>query len=339
MDNNNPHNQNNFPPYDNPQVFNGQLPPSVPQPSIGQPMNQPLMSQPMPMQPATKSPKRPMDPAKKRKLIFGLLVGGVALALCIAAVIIVPILLKIDYSSTYAVAKELKPKIDDIYYSYDCEYVVDRVKSTYFSDKEYAEFVENCKNLYSGSIDELVDKLENTDGVKRNNEIATQFKKFKSEYVQISSGSEENLSNKLALWQATHDYNYALDNLNYSSSSDAEITAAANILIDSGNDTLKTYGEGWLERTLIVATAYRTYRSNYNMEAYKDYSNKSSELSSWIAANKPSLETIAPLDFKDATEMYSEFNKLYNLISETYEQNYNTGSGDCDEFLGEVYCE
>ena len=314
-----------------------------PQQNIGQPMMQPNMVQPYP-QPMMRPPKQPMDPAKKKKLILGLAIGGGVLVLGIAAAILIPILLKINYASAYEAAKELKPDVYEIYQSYDCGYVVDYFDSTYTSIKTYNEYIEKCKEVYNSETDDLVAKLENTDGVKRNGEIKAQFEKFKAEYTAVSSGDAEGLAEKLALWQAWHNMKVTSSDLDYSSSSDAEFTTAANYLINSGNETLKTYGEGWLQRSLEVAAAYRTYRntswssSDYNTNR-DNYNNKRAELSDWVAANKPDINTVAPLNFNDTSKMYSEFNKLYDLIARTYEQNYNSGSGDCTEFLGEVYCE
>ena len=285
--------------------------------------------------------KQPMDPVKKKKLVIGFSVGGVALALGIAALIIVPILLRIDYSSAYSAIKELKPMVYDIYHSYDCGYVVDNVNSTYTEPKTYNEYIERCKEAYDSSINDSIAKLENTDGVKRNSEINTQFAKFKSEYTALQAGDPDTLASKLALWQARHNFVYAADDLSYSSSSDSEFTTAANYLIDSGNDALKTYGEDWLEKSLAIAAAYRAYRAaswQTSSQLYNDYNNKKKEKDDWVAANKPDINAIAPLNFNDTSKMYSEFTKLYDLIATTYQENYNSGSGDCNEFLGEVYC-
>lgn len=315
---------------DNNNLMNGQ--------QMGQPMGQ-QMGQPMPQM---RPPKQPMDPVKKKNLIMGLSIGGGVLVLAIIAAIVVPILLRVDYAPAYSAAKELKPKIYDIYQSYDCERVVDYVDSDYTATKSYNEYVENCKSVYSTDTDELVAKLENTDAVKRNNEIKAQFERFKTEYTAASSGSNEDLAAKLALWQARHNFVVAADDLTYGSSSDAEYTSAANYLIESGNESLKTYGEGWLERSLAVAAAYRAYDAaswRESSQYYTEYSNKRSELSDWIAANKPDIKTIAPLNFSDTSKMYSEFDDLYDLIAATYALNYNSGSGDCTEFLGEVICD
>ncbi len=328
-------------------------PMSGPQP-VGQP---PMPNQPMPpmgqqpygqsyppyqQPPMPRPPKQPMDPAKKKKIILWSSIGGAAIALGIAAAIIIPILLRVDYGPAYATAKELKPKILDIYHSYDCEYVVDDVDSSYIDPKTYAEYIEDCKKVYNTSTDDLVAKLGNTDGVKRNDEIKNQFAKFNAEYTAASSGTSADLSSKLDLWQARHNFVYAADDLNYSSSADSEFAAAAKYLTESGNDALKTYGEGWLEKNLAIAAAYRAYDAASWQESskyYNDYTNKKKEYNDWVAANRPDINTIAPLNFNDTSKMYSEFSTLYDLISQTYALNYNSGSGDCTEFLGQVYCD
>ena len=291
-----------------------------------------------------KPPKQPMDPAKKKKLILGLSIGGGVLVLGIAAAIIIPILLRVDYGQTYKVAKELKPKIYDIYQSYDCGYVVDYVDSAYTSQKSYTEYVEKCKSIYNNGASDLVVKLEDTEGIKRNDDLKDQFAVFKTEFNNLSADDYESLSAKLDLWQAMHNYYYAANDLYYNSSTDAEFTTAANYLINSGNDALKTYGEGWLERSTAVAAAYRTwdnepYTTGNRTQLYNDYTNKKKEFADWVAANKPDINEVAPLGLDDTSKMYNDFNKLYNMITETYEENYNFGSGDCSELLGDVYCE
>lgn len=356
MDNNNfnngmpsPQNMQNNMPNMQPNMgapVNGQFGP------MGQPMQpgtgpnmQPNMGQMGPYpQPMMKQPKQPMDPAKKKKIVLIVVIISILAVVGIALAIILPIVLRVDYSSAYNTAKDLKSDIYDIYQSYDCEYVIDYVDSSYTTIKRYDDYIEGCKEIYNQDVDNLVNQLENTDGVRRNAEIKTQFEKFKNEYTSLSAGDAEELSYKLSLWKARHDFVIALDGLSYESS-DADFTKAASYLIDSGNDTLKTYGEGWLEWKKNLAEAYRAYNnapwSNYNnYKALREvFDNKKKEYEDWLATNKPNINDVAPLNFNDASKMYSEFNKLYDLIRETYQKNYNSGSSDCTEFLGEVYCE
>lgn len=328
MDNNQP-TQPNMPPQNNNPYppNNGSVPP-----------NQPAMNQPYPPQPMMKPPKQPMDPKKKKGLILGLSISGAVLVLGIVAAVVVPILLKVDYSSAYNTAKELKPNIYNIYRGYDCGYVVDYI-NTLYQIKSYNEFVENCKAVYDVNTDELISKLENTDGVRRNNEIGSQFEKFKTEYDNLISGGIDSLKEKLNLWQAMHSFVVTADKIK-NTSSDAECTTAANYLIESGNETLKSYGEGWLEKTLAATAAYRAYRNARGdwREKSNTYDNLKSERHDWIAENKPDMNMVAPLNFGDTSKVNTEFTRLYDLIKSTYEKNYNFGSGDCDEFLGEVTC-
>ena len=158
-------------------------------PNVGAPMGfggsapmgqmSPNMGQPYPQQQMMRPQKQPMDPAKKKRIIVIVSVLSTLLVVGIALAIVLPMVLKVDYSTAYNKAKELKPEIFNIYQSYDCEYVVDYVESSYTSTKSYDEYVEGCKKIYNSDVDNMVDELGNTDGVKRNDEIRMSYEKFK----------------------------------------------------------------------------------------------------------------------------------------------------------------
>jgi len=339
MDNNNFNNQMNGGMPQNMQNMSPNMQTNNP---MGPNMN-PNMGQSYPPQ-MMRPPKQPMDPKKRKTIILVVSIVSGVVVLGIALAIILPMVLKVNYSASYKTAKELKPYIYDIYQSYDCGYIVDDVDASYVSDKEYGEYIDKCKEVYDSKTNDLVSQLEGTDGVRRNDDIKNQFGKFKNEYNALSSGNTDELDYKLGLWQAWHSFYIAVDDLSYSDT-DAEFTTAGNYLINSGNDTLKSYGEGWLERSLVVAAAYRAY-DNASWSDYSAYQNlqdtyydKKAEFEDWVAANKPDINTVAPLKFDDTSKMYTEFDRLYTLISDTYEKNYNYGSEDCDEFLSDVYCD
>ncbi len=71
----------------------------------------------------------------------------------------------------------------------------------------------------------------------------------------------DELNSKLDLYKTWHSYVVAVDDLS-ASDTDAKIQSAANILINSGNDSFKTYGEGWLEQTMNYVRAYRAYQNS-----------------------------------------------------------------------------
>lgn len=321
-----------------PQPYQGQAQPQPypPQPAQGQyqqPYQQPYGPQPM--------PKQPMDPAKKKKIILIVSICSGILVLGIIAAIVIPIILRVDYAPAYKTAKELKPKLYAIYQDYDCDYITRYVNSSYTSAKTYGEYVSGCLETLDSSTDTLVTNLGATAGITRNTEIRAQYDRFVSEYNKISTGSTEDLAKLIAYYEAWHNFKIGADDVNWRTTSDATITAAANYLIESGHDTLKSYGETWLKYALEVAAAYRAYdnaTSNYSA-LYSDYSKKNSEMREWATANQPDMSTLVPLNFADTSKMYSEFTTLYNMIAQTYEDNYNSGSGDCTEFLGDVYCD
>lgn len=328
--------------------------PQYGQPQYGQPMQQPqngqAMQQPVqqpqygqPMQQPMQQPKAPMDPAKKKKIIMWCCIGGGVLVLGIVAAIILSIIFRVDYSTAYNTAKKLEDKVYAIYQNYDCGYVTDYVSSAYTTTKKYNEYVEGCKAVFDNEASSLIEQLGNTDGVKRNSEISDRFNAFKTIYDSILPNSAD-LESKLSAYQDWHNFVVAVDDIYYSSSSDAEFTAAANYLISSSNSTLKTYGEGWLEHQMLYVKAYRdydnaSYRDPNLIALREDRDNKKKELDDWTSANRPDIKSLVPLKFDDTSKLNSAFNSLYELIKTNYEQNYNYDSGDCMEFLGEVVCD
>ncbi|MDO4508197.1 MAG: hypothetical protein Q4B65_02325 [Candidatus Saccharibacteria bacterium] len=296
---------------------------------------------PMPMQKPPKPPKQPMDPAKKKKIILwsSIAAGVVVLGVVIAVVLVM--ILKVDYRESYLKAKDMDEKIYDIYYSYDCDDAVSYVDSTYIDGEEYEKYITECKALGDG-VGTMVEDLGKTSGVAKNSEIKAQYDKFKAAYDKVLPGAEE-LAAKLDVYKAWHEYALLVDELS-SEDPDEDFTAAANALINSGNDVLKAYGEGWLEKVLNYIHAYNAwYDAKWNDpkydEYYDAYTRADEEFDDYREENRPDLEEIAPLNFSDASEMYEEWNKLTGLIADNYEKNYNSGSGDCMEIYTQIHCD
>lgn len=288
------------------------------------------------------SPKQPMDPVKKKKLILGLSLGIGGVVMAIVAVVVVSMLMKADYGESYRVAKELKPKVSDISDNYDCLRAIDYVSSDYTSEMTYNGYIEGCAAVAEG-VDELVAKLGQTSGVKRDKDLKAQYDRFQEAIGKVLPNEDE-LKQRLGVYKVWHKFVVLANELTASKSSDAEIQNAAKVLTESGNDVLAKYGAGWLEKTLAYVQAYRAYNNSNagyysdEREALKtDRNNKETERKNWIAANKPDITEIGGLNFENSSKTYTEFTKLYDMITEMYEKNYD-GSGDCTEFLGEVFC-
>lgn len=296
--------------------------------------------QPQPQSQIMRPPKQPMNPAKKKKLILGLSLGIGGVVVAVIAIVVVSMLMKADYGESYRIAKELKPKVSDINNNYDCSRVVDYVSSTYTKESTYNGYVDGCMEVADG-VDELVTALGQTSGVKRDKDLKAQYDRFQ-EAIGAVLPDEEELKQRLNLYKIWHKFIVATNDLSASKSSDAEIQNAAKILTESENEVLAKYGAGWLEKTLAYVQAYRTYSNTSYSASNKselrvERDNKQTEQKDWIAANKPDIAEIGGLSFENVSKMYTEFTKLYDMIVELYEKNYD-GSGDCTEFLGEVFC-
>lgn len=285
--------------------------------------------------------KQPMDPVKKKRIIRGVVFGVAVIVVLTVGVVAVMVLTKVDYGEAYMVAKELKPEVSAVYQNTDCSRVIEYVDSTYLKPADYNKYTDNC--LSAGSeIDGLLEKLGETAGVKRNKEIKAQFEKF-SEGVNAVLPNREELEAKLGLYKAWHEYEYLRSDVEYTSP-DSTVQATAAPLVNSGNATLKAYGEGWQASVLGVTQAYR----EYNNLSYSDPNKSSARVkyqdlladhNNWVAENKPDIKQLGGLNFDNSAKMYSEWTKLYNLIRDAYKENYNRGSGDCSELFGEVYCD
>lgn len=300
-------------------------------------MNSQMNGNFQPQQQMMRSPKQPMDPAKKKKLILGLSLGIGGVVVAIIAIVVVSMLMKADYGESYRVAGELKPKVADISNNYDCSRVIDYVNSTYTKEATYNEYVTGCAEIAEG-VDELVAKLGQTSGVKRDKDIKAQYDRFHEAIGKVLPDEDE-LKQRLEVYRVWHKFIVVTDSLSASKSSDAEVQNAAKILTESENEVLAKYGAGWLEKTLAYVQAYREYYNTpgYSSELVTAKNNAQTEQKNWIAANKPDITEIGGLSFENASKMYTEFTKLYDMITEMYEKNYD-GSGDCTEFLGEVFC-
>lgn len=306
------------------------------------PVGQSFTKQPMLSAPAaTKPPKQPMDPAKKRKLVRSIMIVLSIILVVAVGSIAASILLKVDYGETYRAAKALKPEVEAVYQNTSCERAIEYVDNTYTKPIDYNKYVEQCLAA-SGDTSALTQKLGETAGVKRNQEIKDLFDHF-SDAVNQSLPDKEELAQRLALYQAWHEYEYLRASLK-TDRPDSAIQAAVAPLLNSNNATLKTYGENWQQSILAVTQAYRNYDNLSFSDPNKTsaritYQNLQTDHNNWVATNKPDITQIGGLDFDNNTELYRAWTKLYNLIKDTYEQNYNSDSGDCSELFGEVYCD
>lgn len=314
----------------------------------GQMLNMPMnggqsgMNPMMPPMNPPKPPKPPMNPAKKKKIIAGIILGVAGVMAAIAIVIVVVMLNKVDYGEAYRMAKEVQVDLNKFSGSRACRNVLTDLDNVYTDIAYYSEYVSECRDWGEG-LEEKVTKLGDTTAVRKDAEIKAQYEKFQ-EGVMSMLPDREALNAKLTIAEAWHKFEVLRDDLK-NTSADAEVQAAANVLIESGNEQLKVYGEGWLEKSLAQTHAYQVwdnvpYSDYQNKNALREaYTNAQKEQKEWVTANKPDIATLVDIKMADANKLNTEFNKLRSMIATRYEENYDSESGDCWEFLGEVTCD
>lgn len=292
--------------------------------------------------PMAQRQKPPMDPAKKKKIILGVVLGAAAVIVTVVIIVLVIVLNKVDYGEAYRTAKDVQADLNAFTGSRGCENVMSYLDGDYPDEKYYAEYVSECRSWGDG-LEEAVNQLGETVAVKKDAEIREQYGKFKEGLVSMLP-EREALEEKLKIAEAWHKYQLLRSDLK-NTSADAEVNAAANVLIQSGNAQLKTYGEGWLEQTLKQAHAYQAW-DNVPYSEYQqknalraEYNAAQTEQKEWVTANKPDVAAMVKINLADARKLNTEFNKLRSMIAERYEENYDSESGDCWEFLGEVTCD
>ena len=281
-----------------------------------------------------------LDKKVKRRLIIGGSLGVVAFIGIILMVVLMAN--RIDYSTAYKTAKELKTEVQAMKSDYDCDKVVDYVESTYTTMRTYNDYVEGCKDL-GETAGELTTALGKTDGVVKDEVINRYYNTFVTAFNEATSGGEK-LNATLQDYAVWHNWTLSAYELDSWDQTDADLSSAAKILTSSSNELFATYGEGWLPLKQAVAKAYREYYASniladnrtelYNamVEAQKAFTN-------WDAENKPNIKEELPLERPDMANMVSKFEEMYNMIKDSYQKHYNSGSGDCTETLSAVVCE
>lgn len=291
-------------------------------------------------QPVAQQPKAPMDPAKKKKIIRGVIIGLAAVVVAVVVVVVITIVTRVSYSEAYRVAKEIKPEIAEFYQNTSCKRVLNYVDDQYTDVTTYNEYAAKCLAA-GGEVSSLTKKLGETEGVKKNKEIKAQYDKF-SEGIEKTLPNQSELEKRLDIYKAWHGF---VATEVKTDSTNSEVEAKVAFLTNSGDETLKKYGEGWKERALALTQAYRDYDNlpytpaDAKSAARRKYQDLQSDLKNWVAANKPDVSQLGGLNFDDNTKIYNEWTKLYKLIQTTYEEHYDEKSGDCSELFGEVICD
>ncbi|MBQ9020018.1 hypothetical protein IJ096_01715, partial [Candidatus Saccharibacteria bacterium] len=202
--------------------------------------------------------------------------------------------------------------------------------------------VEMCSGV-TGEMDDLNEKLGTTEGVRRNGGIMQDYNNFLSSFAAVKEGDSA-LEEALNYYRTWHEWILAQEKVDGWEASDTDIMAVAKILINSGNEKFKKYAEGWAEKKKKANTAYRAFHysdilAKNRSDLLKAMNTAQKEFADWEAKNTISVSEVVSLARADNSKVYTDFDAMNSLIKESYENNYNHGSGDCLETFTDVVCD
>lgn len=293
-----------------------------------------------PAKTATKPAPKPLDPKTKKKIIMWTCIGGgIFVALSIIAIVF-SLVFRINYGESYRKAEEVMDELSDLSGNTSaCSRVASYVNSTWTNEKTYNDYISKCLDSLDHD-DSTIIELGKTSGVKRDEKIKAQYDKFKKAYDQAFP-EQSSVEVTLKIYKAWHTFIVKANAATNSIKDDDAYRKAADALKESDNSTLIEYAEGWLERGLAYSKAYREYMEGDNKgssAARTAMTEARTSFRSFVNQNEPDIEDIAEFEPGDTSDVYSTFKKLYSMISDAYEENYD-GKGDCVELLDSVYCD
>ena len=283
--------------------------------------------------------RKPMDPATKKKLILGLSIGGGVIVLAIIAIVVIAVVTHVDYGATYRAAKELDEKINDFYSSSDCADAYLEADSTYVDEDDYNDALDECKAMAT-ELDELVNVLGSTSGIKNDSELKAAYDKFVADYRKVIP-DQATLDAGLATLKAVHQFMLAVDELDLDEAGEAEIQEACNYLINSGNAQLATVGQGVAPLLTDYVNTYRTWldSSGYYNDEYDAYQAAEEALENYLDDNDVTKDELITFELDGAGDVYDAYSDLYDDIVSAYELHYDGKGGCSTSYDGTVYCD
>jgi hypothetical protein len=247
-------------------------------------------------------PKQPMDPKTKKLIIILCSVGGGLLLLGIAALIILPIILKVDYKSTYDLADIANDIRYDMQGSDSCGGVISYVNSSYQTKASYQKFVSKCQSDIA-AFRTAVNDLAGSSGVQRDAEIKQEWEAFKTSY-DAAFPAYESLVGVYSDWHSfiAGWYEATADSSWWETMNESKAQSLSAPLTNSNNDALKKYGDDYITTRWKQISAYQAYQKARN--AYYD--------SAYNAPNRTALRN----DMNSKLETYNGLNQDYKTFRE-----------------------
>ncbi len=194
----------------------------------------------------------------------------------------------------------------------------------------------------------VVQKVGDTDGVRRDEEVRRRYETLKTALATAKQGNSE-VNTVLDVYKTWHEWilSEAAGNNKHQEWdwTDSDLQASSEILTNSDIKEFQDYGKKWYELKKAAAEATNAY-FHHALNTAEDLqmlnqnmSQKQGEFTKWKKENEPDVTDLYPLELVDTAKLYAKFEEFYNYIRETYQNNYNTQVRGCTQFVTSVQCD
>lgn len=222
---------------------------------------------------------------------------------------------KNDFGSKEEYAKELYNSFGWVSFTGQCPRVSLELANYNYSEDDYQVAINDCQKK-ANRIQELMENLDGWD----NEEFRSIYSDVKIKINSIAVFGDE-LEKELKIYAAWHKWLLNSREMDYYQL-DRDIENIARPLLESGDNDLIAYGEGWvkLRKTLVMAYVTSEVFPD-NSEAQESLALAELEMSSFIESNEPQITELTTIGSGDKhpDELRQALNKLRDYIEENYE--------------------
>jgi len=284
-------------------------------------------------------PEKQMDPKTKRMIILICSIGGGVLVLGIVALIVLPIVLRVDYGATYDPARSLRSAVGELISASGCRGVVDYADSSNTTNDIYNGYVENCKQAIV-DVRTHTGEVDGTSGL-RDRELRELWNTYKVNYERLMPVYDE-LVKIYPTWREFRAADNALkkDDEWYKTATESKMEAVIRPLAESEVESFRNWAKGYKEKYIPYVMAYKqqdlareTWRNtNWNSSNYTEVWNalnaareaQETALTAWNQwkgdnAVDLSMEVLLGVDLDSSENRLGNFfGKFYDVLNARY---------------------
>lgn len=226
--------------------------------------------------------------SNQKKMVIAGVAAVAVVAVVVLGCILIPKMFGTDYKESARVAGELETVLD------------------------YTKKVDACKEKLAEGR-KLANELGKTSGVKNDADIKAKYEAFEED-AKVALPESDELDKTMNLYTSMHEFIVKLDEFEPDMSED-EIKNTANLLINTGNEALVKFGEGWRDRMIEVVRLYAKYEDTGDYTIVTQMMKKVEEMEDW--ANSSDVLTddeLGELDSDKVNDMLQKFIELKAAI-------------------------